>query len=76
MQVKELTVRRMVKINLGNYENTDVGVSLTTVIEEGESVETVHMATSELLRSMLFYELMHALDHKRARAVADSLKLT
>jgi hypothetical protein len=38
MQVTKITVSRAVKINTGNYENTDVGITLEASVQQDESV--------------------------------------
>ncbi len=57
MQVKEMTVRRSVKINTGNYENTDVDVSLSVTIEKGEDASTVYQTIAQNVRDLVSAEV-------------------
>lgn len=43
-QVTSITIKRACKINLGNYENTDIGVELSANVGEGESVNLTALA--------------------------------
>ncbi len=48
MRILSITLRRAIKISLGNYENTDVSCEMTAEIEEGEGWDLVrqHLSTS------------------------------
>lgn len=39
--MKQVTVKRSVKVNLGNYENTDVGIEISATVPGDEDVQVV-----------------------------------
>jgi len=55
MQISQITVRRSVKINLGNYENTDFEATVTFNLIEGEHIidEDLWGRVNGLLRNEL-----------------------
>jgi subtilase family serine protease len=42
MRISKIAVRRAAKVNTGNYENTDVEVSLEATLDVGESATTAY----------------------------------
>lgn len=58
MQVKELTVRRTVKVSLGNYENTDVDASVTMLLDTLDIADDVHAEAIRHVHGMIRSELV------------------
>ncbi len=57
MQVKEITVSRAVKINVKNYENTDVGVTLTAILNESDDPTTAYQTLAQNTRDLIRAEV-------------------
>jgi len=64
MEITTITVSRAVKINLGNYENTDINVSVSVAVGDG-SVMTAYEEASRYVRTMVGAEMSHLTGHKK-----------
>ena len=64
MKVTTITVSRAVKVNLGNYENTDISVSVSVAVEDG-TIEDAYDEASHYVRDMVRAELAHLTGHKK-----------
>jgi len=57
MKVTHVTVSRTVKVNIKNYENTDIGVILAAEVEDGEDFTAVHNTLTQLTRDFIRHEI-------------------
>ena len=57
MQVKEITVSRAVKINVKNYENTDIGVTITASVDKDEDASAVYQTLAQNTRDLIRAEV-------------------
>ena len=49
----QVTIRRAVKINVGNYENTDFEITVQTDLQLGDSIKDIWDQASFLLKEEL-----------------------
>ncbi len=57
MHVTEITVSRTVKINVKNYENTDIGVTLTAALDKDEDATVVYQTLAQNTRDLIRAEV-------------------
>lgn len=57
MQVTEITVSRTVKINVKNYENTDIGVTLTAILDKEDDASEVYRTLAQNTRDLIRAEV-------------------
>lgn len=73
MQVTEITVARAVKINVKNYENTDITVTITATVDKDEDATAVYQVLSQNTRDLIRTEVdavelgQHAADSMASR---------
>ncbi len=57
MKIREITVSRTVKINVKNYENTDIGVTLTAILEDEEDATAAYEVLAQNTRDLIRAEV-------------------
>ncbi len=57
MNITEITYSRTAKVNIGNYENRDITVTVTVQIEPGEDADVVFEKAKEWAMSRLKHDI-------------------
>ncbi len=57
MHITEITVSRTVKINVKNYENTDIGVTLTATLDKDDDATRVYQDLTQSTRDLIRTEV-------------------
>ena len=61
MKVTELTASRTARINLGDYESTDVFLSMKGEVEEGEDLTEARNELAQLIESSMVVQVHAAM---------------
>lgn len=71
MVIKEITISRSTRINLGNYEGIEVLTSMTAVVDELDDDAEIAAQLAERVEGASFMQIK-ALHKRRRKAVTDA----
>lgn len=64
MRIKETTVYKTIKVNLGNFSNAEIHHSITATIDEGDDIQEVTKTLTEMVNEQVYGELNEVLELK------------